>query len=402
MNRIVGYTDVPRYTFILLILFSIILRYRANPLMCMLYIALFAGAILNDHIRYEYLYSNHKKFMISLIFSMGIGTCLSVLAGGYTVIYLFLILYDIIIMLEGKHSRNLLIVHFLMYIFIRFYGENVGVRIFFVQYWKGNALELLMFFSIYILNVFFMLFVKVQINEKIKVKKLNQELKEVNRKLKEYSFKVEELTIENERNRVAQEIHDSLGHSLTALIMQLDFIEKIMNKDIEKSRKTLIKSQNLARDCMKDVRKAVYALKDNKTSKGIIFSINKLIENINFTEGVNISLDYSDNIETLPPEYKNIIYKIIQETITNGIRHGEAGEFNIELYMNNGEIKLSIKDNGKGCNKVIKGNGLQGIQHRIESIGGSVEICTEEGKGFVLDVNVPYIKNLSGEVQRCD
>jgi MFS family permease len=84
VNKIVRYTDIPRYIFILLILFSIILRYRINPLTCILYVVLFVVAVLNDHIRYKYLYDNDKKFLISLIFSMCISICLCILVRGYT------------------------------------------------------------------------------------------------------------------------------------------------------------------------------------------------------------------------------------------------------------------------------------------------------------------------------
>lgn len=391
MNKFLKYTDLLRNGLFIMIILNIILKHKATPAAAILYGGIFLAAILNDNLRYNHWYNNRKKFTISLLVSLGICTFLMFKSGGNTSIYYFFLLYDIIVFLEGKMSHLFLVVHFLIFVFVFFiYNDLFTENIFSLEYWKSNILDYLIFFLFYSMTIFLYYSFKYNIKERWRVQKLNNELQEANKKLKEYSLKVEELTIQNERNRVAQEIHDSLGHSLTALIMHLDFLEKIVDSNSEKAKEVVIKSQSIARNSMQDVRKAIYALKAPEISKGLIYSIESLVENLTVSQGIKFTCNITgDDIEIIDLNIKNIIYITIKEGITNGIKHGCASEFYINLKKMDKSIKLTIKDNGKGCEKIIYGNGLKGMIDRVNAVAGTINFCGNIAGGFMVEVFIP-------------
>ncbi|MCM1989449.1 sensor histidine kinase [Oceanirhabdus seepicola] len=390
MNKFIKYNDYFRNGIMIFIFLNIILKDYNTPSTAILYGGIFLIAILNDNLRYDRWFNNNKKFAISLSISLGICSLLMYKAGGNTLVYSFFLLYEIIVFMEGRMSRIFFIIHFTIYAFMLCIYWGLFHNIFSPQYWRENLINYVVYFLIYLVNIFSFMSFKFNNREKSRVKKLNNELKEANEKLKEYSLKVEELTIKNERNRVAQEIHDSLGHSLTALIMHLDFLEKIIDSKPEKAKEVVIKSQDIARSSMKDVRKAIYALKDNEISKGLIYSIENLIEKLTISQGIKFDYNIADDsIENIELNIKNIIYITIKEAITNGIKHGQASHFFINLEKTDKDIKLNIKDNGKGCKNIVSGNGLKGMKDRIDAVSGEIDFYGNIDRGFVVEVSIP-------------
>ncbi|WBW96730.1 sensor histidine kinase [Oceanirhabdus sp. W0125-5] len=390
MNKFQKYNDFFRNGLLIIIVANVALKYKNTPSIAILYGGIFLAAILNDNLRYERWFNNEKKYIISLITSIGLCFFLMIMAGGNTIFYSYFLLYDIIVLLDEKKGRIFFIIHLSINIFVISIYLNLFNNIFSLSYWKDNLINYVLYLLIYLVNIFSFMSIKFNIREKSRVKKLNNELQEANEKLKEYSLKVEELTIKNERNRVAQEIHDSLGHSLTALIMHLDFLEKVIDKKPEKAKEVVIKSQDIARNSMKDVRRAIYALKDNEISKGLLSSIENLIENLTVSQGIKFDCNIVDeSIENIEVNIKNIIYITIKESITNGIKHGQASSFFINLEKTDKDIKLKIQDNGKGCENVVLGNGLKGMKDRIDAVSGQIDFSGNKDGGFEVEVYIP-------------
>ncbi len=390
MNKFAKYNDFFRNGLLIFIVISLILNYKTTPSIAILYGGIFLAAILNDNLRYSKWFNNKKKFMISLITSLCLCSFLMYMGGGNTIFYSYFLLYDIIVLLDEKSGRIFFIIHLSINILIISIYLNLFNNIFSLNYWKNNIVNYALYLLMYLVNTFSFMSIKFNIREKARVKKLNNELEEANEKLKDYSLKVEELTIKNERNRVAQEIHDSLGHSLTALIMHLDFLEKVIDKNPEKAKEVVIKSQNIARNSMKDVRRAIYALKDNEISKGLVYSIESLIENLTVSQGIKFDCNIADDdIENIELNIKNIIFITIKESITNGIKHGHASFFFINLEKTDNNIKLNIQDNGKGCEKVVFGNGLKGMKDRIDAVSGKIDFSVNKDGGFEVEVSIP-------------
>jgi signal transduction histidine kinase len=226
--------------------------------------------------------------------------------------------------------------------------------------------------------------------EKREVERLNKELGLSYKKLKDQSEQIEELTRTKERNRVAEEIHDNLGHNLIALNMNLDVTEKIIDKDIDKAKELINKSYILTKRSVDDLRKAVYALKE-KATKTFIDSLKEIVANIEDTGKVKIILDVEESIEEILPEYKDIIYTSIKEIITNSVKHGKCSEINISIKAYLEEIKIIVSDNGVGCDEFIKGNGLLGIEKRIMDYKGKINYDNSISKGFKIELVLPNL-----------
>ena len=170
--------------------------------------------------------------------------------------------------------------------------------------------------------------------------------------------------------------------------MNLDVIEKIIDRDIVKAKQLISKSHILTRESMEELRKAVYALKE-EDSNTLIDSIEGMAANIEGTGEVKVILNVDEKVEDLLPEYKNIIYISIKEALTNSIKHGEAKEISINIKLGKNKIFLSIQDNGLGCSNLMKGNGLIGIEDRINKFGGDVTYSGKDKKGFKIDLSLP-------------
>lgn len=127
-------------------------------------------------------------------------------------------------------------------------------------------------------------------------------------------------------------------------------------------------------------------IKEDGYSLGLKNSIERLIQNITSTGNINVIFNFDRETEEFSPDYKNIIYSIIREGLTNGIKHGRADEVYINIVIKEKKINIVLKDNGLGCSEIIKGNGFKGIEGRVSKIGGIVEYKTEEGKGFEIEV----------------
>ncbi|WP_459478848.1 sensor histidine kinase [Clostridium saccharoperbutylacetonicum] len=225
--------------------------------------------------------------------------------------------------------------------------------------------------------------------EKEEVKQLNSKLKLANIKLQEYALNIEEVATSRERTRVAQELHDSLGHSLMALAMHLEFAKKICSTKPQKVEEVLSQSEKIAKSSINDLRKAVTVLNSEVEIANFNEAIKKLIDNFYLFSNIQITYNKNEEIETLSPIIKTSFYKTIQESITNSLRHGNATEINVKIKKINQDLELTVTDNGIGCNNIINSNGLNGIENRITALGGSTYYFSHNGLGFGLKVSIP-------------
>lgn len=224
--------------------------------------------------------------------------------------------------------------------------------------------------------------------EKIKTEKLNNELKKTNFTLKKYSNKIEELTVTNERTRIAQELHDSMGHSLVALSMNLEYAENIIDIKPEKVKSTIQNCYSLSKDCLNNLRKAVSVLKTT-SSINLRSDIDKLFLNLKIADKYKFNLDFDDKVEKVSRDIKTCIYKTLREAITNGIKHGDATSFNIHIYKSSQFIIFKIDNNGKGCKEIIRSNGMIGMEERVHLLNGEITFKSDAIDGFTIDVKIP-------------
>ena len=241
---------------------------------------------------------------------------------------------------------------------------------------------------------YFSYFIIVMLIKKVRKNKkniyiLNQELEEQNLKLKEYSKKIEELTISKERNRVAQELHDSLGHYLMAISMHIDVLDKTLDISPEKSKNILSKTKIIVDNNIDELRSTVYSLKKNNIN--IISSVNSLTENLSISNNISFNVNISNDIENVSLLIKDALYKTIKESITNGVKHGKASQFIIDLFIKDNIIYLSILNNGIKPDNIIKSNGLNGMEDRLRVLNGKLNV-ENTLDGFKVSCTIPLIK----------
>jgi signal transduction histidine kinase len=230
--------------------------------------------------------------------------------------------------------------------------------------------------------------------EKAKTQELNQELQIANATLQTYSEKMEELTISKERTRIAQQLHDSLGHYLIALNMNLEYANTIVDVEPSKAKLALNKSHDITKECMVDLRKTVALLAEERSSKNLQQALHEIFDNFCQTNQIKFELDMDEAMEQVDSDIKNCIYKTVQECITNGIKHGKATYFSIKIHALAHQISFGIYNNGDGCETMIKSKGILGIEERIEALGGRVDFNSSDRQGFRVEAIIPQI-NLS-------
>ena len=242
-------------------------------------------------------------------------------------------------------------------------------------------------------QVFILIFTEMAYTEqqaRIKMEKLADELSQANRQLSEYANQVRDLAVSQERNRLAREIHDGLGHYLTTINMQIKAAIAVMQKDLPQSIHLLENAQQLSVEALDDVRSSVSSLReDNLGALSLGERIIKLIDSSKSAER-NFNFIIEGNPRAMTPQVDVSLFRVVQEAINNANKHSKSTEVNITLNFDEPDIiKLNISDNGKGSEAPDGGFGLIGMKERIRLINGNFEIKTAKGYGFSIIVSVP-------------
>jgi signal transduction histidine kinase len=266
-----------------------------------------------------------------------------------------------------------------------------------VHYLIYNSLGLAIqaFFSIGSALVFVFIFTRVLFQmekSKQEVERLASELTEANRKLREYSVQVEELATTQERNRLAREIHDSLGHYFTVINVQIEAARAIIGADPPRGLDALTKAQNLTKEGLNEVRRSIAALRVSATeNQSLTEAITKLVED-NRSAGIVTEFEVKGQPHTLQPAIEQTLYRAAQEGLTNIRKHAFASRVDLCLAYGPEQVKLKISDNGTGPTPQSegKGFGLLGISERVNLLNGHLRAESAAGQGFTLEVEIPF------------
>ena len=246
-------------------------------------------------------------------------------------------------------------------------------------------------FSFVMLFVLALVFVLLLMNTVLSERQSREELTAANKKLRQYALKIENQATLEERNRIAREIHDSLGHSLTALNLQLETATKLLNSNPEKATDFLIRAKELGSQALKDVRESVSTMRSNPLQEQSLEAAIHTIVN-NFYHSTNIKPNCQINLlNSIPRDISTAIYRIIQESLTNIYKYGEATEVNLELTTTPTNLYLVIWDNGKGfdLNQNTTGFGLKSMRDRTLALEGNFNIESFPGNGTKIMVDIP-------------
>ncbi len=212
---------------------------------------------------------------------------------------------------------------------------------------------------------------------------LYRELLDAHKQLKQYSDEVSRLSIIEERNRIARDFHDTIGHNMTALIMQMQMAEHLYREDEGRAEKLLRDAVNTARDSLSRIREVVETLRGDENEYHHSDAIRLLVLDFSKKTGIQIRLELVEGKDPGDSGARMALYRIVQEALTNAVRHGKATEILVKIEYLSKEIRFHIRDNGVGSAELIEGFGLKGIRERAEACGGSVKI--ESGQGFFIE-----------------
>ena len=223
--------------------------------------------------------------------------------------------------------------------------------------------------------------------------RLNQELKTANIKLTEYASTIEEIAVLKERNRLARDVHDTLGQTLSILITLLQVSLLSCKKDINETEEQINKAISITSNGLNELRQSISGLTSAKqTEKNLFDNLEKLINNFECS-GLSVDLSVNKIELNIDNSCTEVIYRICQEALTNSIKHGKATKSSIILKFSENNIRLFIFDNGIGCKKlcVEKGFGLKGMQQRVNALNGDIKFGSDGEKGFNIHVELPLL-----------
>ena len=229
-----------------------------------------------------------------------------------------------------------------------------------------------------------------------------RELEESRNELLRAYEKVEEATVIEERNRIAKEIHDTAGHSLTTVIMQTEAARLAMEKDPARARHCIDAANLQAKNCLEELRLSVHLLsgrRENVTLKEYLEGIlDETAEGTSFTVRSKI-----DDVE-MTDEAERFISNTLREGISNGIRHGGSTAFFFELKDMGNYVELLLSDNGAGADmsKFKEGFGLSGMRAKAEALGGMINFSSEPGEGFEIRLSLPGSLKIAKNPQQGD
>jgi signal transduction histidine kinase len=253
------------------------------------------------------------------------------------------------------------------------------INIIFINNSISNISQMFLFFLINSLVIVVLGFAKYHKEEKSKLDNIYKELLNAHYKLKNYAEKIQELTTTQERNRIARDLHDTLGHDITGLIMQLEMTSSMMDNDITKAKSLIDDSKITARNSLKKVRRIVETFKEDSKTYNNIDAIKNLIKEFSIKTGININLKIIGDKITISPDIHITLYRIIQESITNAVRHGKANNIKVTIIYEKDYITFRIIDNGIGCDKIYEGYGLKGMNERINLLDGEIKYINKNG-----------------------
>ena len=226
---------------------------------------------------------------------------------------------------------------------------------------------------------------------------VHSQLEEAHAQLQQTHNKLEEATVDSlryavleERTRISRDIHDSIGHGLTSVIVQLQALPYVIKANSAEADTTVNSVLEIARQCLKEVRTVVHEMAIDDADLGIV-TLKSLVNQVQVQSGLQISLTTSHFLSRWKYAISETLYRVLQEALTNVIRHAEASQVDISLQETKDTISMIIQDNGNltAANSIIQGFGMAGMKARCDRIHGSFIVESSIPQGMKITVTLP-------------
>ena len=223
------------------------------------------------------------------------------------------------------------------------------------------------------------------------IRKTNEDLQNANNQLEEYAKITETMAKTQERNRLAREIHDTLGHTLTGIAVGLDACITTIELAPQETKAHLERISDVARHGLLDIRRSVNELKPDALERlGLETAITKMITDMKSVTDMEIFFDCKIKPLKFDEDEEGAIYRVIQESITNAMRHGKASRVRIKMEKEEDMVLLTIQDNGIGCGEIKNGFGTKHIMERIGMLNGTVQFKSENGFSVIARIPIRW------------
>ncbi len=235
-----------------------------------------------------------------------------------------------------------------------------------------------------VLNLMLLIYRK---NEEIE--KTLEELNESNRKLREAYNELQAVTVLEERQRIAKDIHDTAGHSITTVIMQTEAAKLVIDKDPEDAKRKITSANLQAKHALEELRESVHLLSGAEERRSLRDMLLRIVHES--SDGTGVTVRYFIDDVSLGETKSRFVCNTLKEGISNGMRHGGATAFWFELKEENSIVSFHLSDNGKGMrlSELKEGFGLSGMHKRASDLGGTVWFETEPSEGFEINMTLP-------------
>ncbi|QII51330.1 sensor histidine kinase [Bacillus paralicheniformis] len=296
-----------------------------------------------------------------------------------SIILIYTVFYDINLVFLGFFSAN----------FIGYYREKKIFR-------RGLASLVVVLVAPFIYHLlkdpsllnrlfYFLPFLVIMLISPYGIRSMNRRM-ELEQELDEANQQIKELVKREERVRIARDLHDTLGHTLSLLTLKSQLVQRTIASDPERARKEAREMETTSRAALKQVRELVSDMKTATIAEELIH-IQQILRAADITFEYMGGSDFSN----ISPVTQNIVSMCIREAATNIVKHSRATHCTISISQTDEKISITIKDDGMGIDQQTPfGNGLRGMKERLALIDGALDVSTHNGT--VLNITVPIVK----------
>jgi len=230
---------------------------------------------------------------------------------------------------------------------------------------------------------------EIQGNQKLIIQKLSNS----NSELQQYANIAEEKSMVQERLKMTREIHDTVGYTMTNLLMMLEASTDLVKTDPLKLERLLHQALEITKNGHEEIRQSLRILRNTKIrERNSIESIQNLTRIFMESTGVNVRVEFGNLPWVLNRKIDHIIYRFLQEAMTNALTHGDARNIAIQFWRNEGIIHISTEDDGKGSLDIEQGIGIKGMTERLCEVGGTLSYESTTS-GFTIRAEIPWSYN---------
>lgn len=345
--------------------------------------------IISVSLRLSVLYPNpSKKYIGKFLIFVDLTVVYLIFAtdmSGISILYTIILIMDSIFFHSYTFSFLIIVLGYLSFIIYKISTPSLYPNLGHIS--LSSIIALLGF--VFLSSILY--FLKEQIIQRSKLSNSMNEVEEKNiklekaySKLKEHSEALEEMAALKERNRISRELHDTVGHTLTTVLVEIEAGKRLLVKDKPGGLDKITLAQEQVRKGLKDIRSSVTMMKEGKDLIEFIPSLKLILEDTKLHTDVKIHYDISLD-RNISKTYEKIIYNSLLEGITNGIKHGDAKEFIFKLYDGDENIFFYLEDKGLGSEDIILGFGLTNMKESVESVNGEFNLKYLKEKGFIIE-----------------